>query len=117
MKKIFFLVGVVLFGFINSAAAVQTATGKIVSIETRAWGLLVQTDFGFSGATGIDCAVNVGATYMYDFLYARAGNSPDASMEKSILLTAYTTGRDISFHIYECNSNNNRPIIGYIRLK
>ena len=117
MRKLFFLVCLVFFTFVNSASAVQTAYGKIVGIETRPWGFHVQTDFAFPGAENINCSCNVGAVYMYDFYIDNSTNSPGASMEISTLLTAFAAGKDVAFHIYGCASGNTRPVIGYILVK
>ncbi len=104
--------GVLLFlASMNSFAL--AGYGKIVGIETRDWGLHVQTDFGYE-MTG--CEAVVGGTYMYDFVYANNMNSSDsASVEVSMLLAAFASGKSVAFHIYDCNTS--RPKIGYILIK
>ncbi len=115
MKRKFIsqLLGLSLIFVSCSSIASTTAYGKIVGIETRPWGLHIQTDFGFS----MDgCAATVGATYMYDFAYTSDKNSsPLASAEVSILLAAFAAQKNIAFHIYECNGT--RPKVGYILVK
>jgi hypothetical protein len=118
MKILIRLTGLLFFVITTStASAYETAHGKIVGIETRPWGLHIQTDFQFPGSTGISCPVNVGDTYMYDFRYDSPRNSADANIEKSILLAAFSAGKDVAFHIYECNSSESRPLIGFIIVK
>ena len=107
------LIGLSLIFASCSSIAATTTYGKIVGIETRPWGLHIQTDFGFSMG---GCEANVGATYMYDFAYASDKNSSQsASAEISIILAAFAAQRNIAFHIYECNGP--RPKVGYILLK
>jgi len=95
-----------------------TSYGKIVGIETREWGLHIQTDFPF---TFTGCSATVGALYMYDFRYDGVRNnqasSTIGSMETSIILAAFAAQQDISFHIYECHDTSSRPLVGYIRVK
>jgi hypothetical protein len=114
LRKVLF--ALTLYCATNSVFALETTVyGKIVGIETRTWGLHVQTEF--SGGVSLGCPVTVGDVYMYDFIYGNTRNSELAAMEKTVLLTAFSTGKDVSFHLYECNSNNTRPIIGYIRVR
>ncbi len=97
----------------GTSVAATTSYGKIVGIETRAWGLHIQTDFGFSMEV---CEAVVGETYMYDFVYTSDRNSSEsASVEISIIMAAFAAKKDIAFHIYECNST--RPKVGFILLK
>ncbi|CCN34329.1 exported hypothetical protein [Vibrio nigripulchritudo SO65] len=93
----------------------QTPYGKIVGIESRSWGMHIQTNF--SGGDKNNCPVKVGDTYMYDFNYLNSNNSPGASAEVSMLLAAFASQSDIGFHIYGCNGAGNRPVIGFIRLR
>ncbi len=95
-------------------AVESTNFGKIVGIETRSWGLHIQTDFAAGTASG--CPVNVGDTYMYDFRIDNPNNSsPTANAELSIILAAFAAQKDIAFHIYGCSGT--RPLIGYLRLR
>ena len=111
MTKIFFFTLITILTSVNSFAA--TSYGKIVGIETRTWGLHIQTDFGYSMS---GCEAVVGAQYMYDFEYANDKNSSEtANVEVSILLAAFAAGKDVAFHIYSCNTS--RPKIGYILIK
>ena len=113
-----FLGLVLSMGLLAQSTTVYAETsvyGKIVGLEARDWGMHVQTDFAAGGSLG--CGVSVGAEYMYDFQYGNSMNSPSAAMEKSMLLSAFTLGKDVSFHLYSCNSSKSRPVIGYIRLK
>jgi hypothetical protein len=106
------IIGVVLIVIAGESSA-ATEYGKIVGIETRAWGLHIQTDFGFS-MTGCEAVVN--QPYMYDFVYSNNMNSSvDAKVEVSIIFAAFAANKDVSFHIYDCNTS--RPKIGYIRVK
>ena len=90
-----------------------TTYGKIVGIETRAWGLHIQTDFSFAMA---GCEAVAGKTYMYDFVYSNYMNSTaDAKVEASIILSAFAANKDIAFHIYDCNGV--RPRVGYILIR
>jgi len=95
-----------------STIASTTNYGKIIGIETRSWGMHIQTDFGF---TMEGCSAIVGGAYMYDFVYNNDKNSPSASAEISIILAAFAANKDIAFHVYDCNSS--RPKVGYILLK
>ncbi len=96
------------------AAHESTVFGKIVGIESRSWGMHIQTDFAGGASNG--CPVKVGDTYMYDFVYANNNFGDDPSDEISMILAAYASQTKIAFHIYGCNSNSNRPSISYIRL-
>lgn len=98
---------------LSGEAVAATAYGKIVGIETRDWGLHIQTDFGYSMS---GCQAVVNEEYMYDFLYANSMNSSvNASSEVSLLFAAFAANKSVSFHIYDCNGP--RPKIGYIRIK
>lgn len=113
MKLIFILLAIAS----SNALAVHQATpfGKIVGIESRSWGMHIQTDFGIGDAN--NCAVEVGDTYMYDFRFDRSSFSgEDASDEIAMILAAYASQTKIAFHIYGCNDGGSRPVIGYIRL-
>ena len=101
-----------LIAFTSSSIAATTAYGKIVGLETRQWGMHIQTDFGF---TMEGCSAVVGGTYMFDFIYNSDKNSPSASIEVSVILAAFAAKQDIAFHVYDCNTS--RPKIGYILLK
>lgn len=115
-KKLALFIFSLVFLPVNVAMAYETtAYGKITGIESRIWGLHVQTTFSGGGSLG--CQVNVGETIMYDFRDDNTRNSPDAKTEKAMLLAAFVAGKDVSFHLYECNSGGTRPIIGYIRIK
>jgi hypothetical protein len=109
-----------LFGFLlflvslNSLAGLQTTPyGKIVGIETRQGSMHVQTDFASGDKLG--CFVGVGTTYMYDFDPKKQGEG--VAFVQSVILAAFAAGKDISFHLYECNSSNSRPVIGHVRVK
>lgn len=114
MKKL--TIGIILLVVPTFVGAVQTTPyGKIVGIETRDWGLHVQTDFGFDK---MGCLATVGALYMYDFHYGNTMNSSDkASVEVSLLFAAFAAQKDVSFHIYSCIEHGTRPLIGFIRVK
>jgi hypothetical protein len=100
--------------FASSAFAVETTPyGKIVGIETREWGLHVQTNF--AGGTSLGCPIQVGAQYMYDFDLSTQGSNANGAM--SVLLAAFAAGKDVSFHLYNCRSGNTRPVIGHIRVR
>lgn len=88
-----------------------TPYGKIVGIETRAWGLHVQTDF--SAGSKLNCPVSTGQTYMFDFILSR--NVGNSKFIQSSLFAAFISGTPVSFHLYECNGA--RPIIDHVRLK
>lgn len=104
----------VVSAFASSAFAVETTPyGKIVGIETREWGLHVQTNF--AGGTSLGCPVQVGALYMYDFDLSAQGSNANGAM--SVLLAAFAAGKDVSFHLYSCRSGNTRPIIGHVRVR
>lgn len=105
--------GVSIFAY--GASAESTGYGTITEIQARAWGLHVNTSF--SGGAKHGCNVEPGDTYMYDFRYDNALNSPGGKTEVSMLLTAYASQTPIAFHIYACNSDGTRPIVGYIRMK
>lgn len=110
IKLVVFMTGVLSL----SVFAVETTPyGKIVGIETREWGLHVQTDF--SGGSALGCPVQVGVLYMYDFNLSTQGNNANGVM--SVLLAAFISGKDVSFHLYSCSSDNQRPVIGHLRVK
>lgn len=90
-----------------------TAYGKIVGIETRGEDMHVQTNFAAGSKTG--CVVSVDDIYMYDFDASKQGDG--AKFVQSVILAAFAAGKDVSFHLYECNSNNSRPIIGHVRVR
>jgi hypothetical protein len=113
------LISILLIGFTAVVFAAphseSTDFGTIVGIETRDWGLHIQTDFSTRDMS--DCPATAGSTYMYDFVYSSHYNGESASDEVSVLLATYASGGKVAFHIYECNSGGNRPLIGFIRLK
>lgn len=98
-----------------SAVTESTVFGKITGIESRSWGMHVQTNFAGGGPNG--CPVTVGQTYMYDFRHDNNNNGSDSSDEVAMILAAFAAQSDIAFHIYGCNDAGNRPIIGYVRLR
>jgi hypothetical protein len=107
------LIGLLLIFVSSFSFAGTTAYGKITGIETRDWGLHIQTSFGYSRE---GCEAIVGGTYMYDFVYGNNMNSSSsATVEVSILLAAFAAQKNVAFHIYDCNTS--RPKIGYILVK
>jgi len=114
MRKIIFAL-LMIVPMYASAANESTPFGKITGIESRPWGMHIQTTF--AGGAANNCPVSVGATYMYDFRYDNPNNGVSANDEVSMILSAFTAQSDIAFHIYGCNDAGNRPLIGYIRLK
>ena len=115
MKKIISVMLMSIATNVSMAAHEQTVYGKITGIESRSWGMHIQTDFAAGKSNG--CEVTPGMTYMYDFQYANNNNGDSADDEIAMILTAFSAHSDISFHIYGCNSANNRPVVGYIRLR
>ncbi len=116
LKKIIFGLAIVLTS-ISCLAGTTTGYGKIVGIETREWGLHIQTSFGFSHES-FNCEAVVDGTYMYDFLYDNSMNSSSsASIEVSVLLAAFAASKDVAFHIYDCNVDGGRPKVGYILIR
>ncbi len=111
MKKLLSLTLLISLTPIPALALETTVYGKITGIETRAWGLHVQTDF--AGGQSLNCGVTPGQTYMYDFLLSR--NVENAEFIQATLLTAFTAGLDVSFHMYVCNGP--RPTIDHVRIK
>ena len=99
--------------FSSPLFAETTAYGKIVGIETRGENMHVQTDFVCGASLG--CGVSVGAIYMFDFVASKQGSG--ANFVQSVILSAFAANKDVSFHLYECNSNNSRPVIGHVRVK
>ncbi|ALO42750.1 hypothetical protein [Pseudoalteromonas phenolica] len=93
----------------------QTAYGKIVGIESRPWGMHIQTNF--AGGAKNNCPVKAGDTYMYDFKYENSNNSPGASAEISMILAAFASQSDVAFHIYGCNEDGRRPVVGFILMR
>ena len=111
MKYIF---GVLIYLVVASSYALETTVyGKIVGIETRNGNMHVQTDF--SGGASLNCGVTAGTLYMYDFLSSEQGEGAD--FVRSVILSAFIAQKDVSFHLYKCNSNNARPVIGHVRIK
>ena len=98
-----------------TAAHEQTVYGKIVGIESRPWGMHIQTSF--AGGEKNNCPVKVGSTYMYDFQFANSNNSPGASAEIAMILAIFASQTDVAFHIYGCNDGRTRPVIGYILMR
>jgi hypothetical protein len=112
MKKI--LAFILLSVSLNSNADLQTTPyGQIVGIETRGQNMHIQTNF--SSGDKLGCAVSVGAIYMYDFSAAKQGDGDQ--LVQSVLLAAFMAGKDVSFHLYECNTSGSRPVIGHVRVK
>ncbi len=95
-----------------SSALETTAYGKIVGIETRGSAMHVQTDF--SAGTTMGCAVSVGGVYMFDFL--PTDDMTGDNFVRSVILSAFMAGKDVSFHLYKCNGGNTRPVIGHVRV-
>jgi hypothetical protein len=100
--------------FISSlcSALETTAYGKIVGIETRGGAMHVQTDF--AAGTTMGCAVAVGTMYMFDFV--PTDDVVGDNFVRSVILSAFMAGKDISFHLYACNGGNSRPVIGHVRV-
>lgn len=115
MGKLLLSVIMLVSTFNTMAATESTSFGRITGIETRDWGLHVQTTFGAGAANG--CSVSVGDGYMYDFRHDNVNNGTESSDEVSILLAAFAAQSNVAFHIYGCNSAVSRPLIGFIRLK
>lgn len=114
-KWIVKLIVFILPSLIGSVAfALETTSyGKIKGIETRAWGLHVQTNF--SGGNSLGCPVSPGSPYMFDLVLNSQGENANAVV--SVILAAFAAGKDVSFHLYECRPGNTRPIIGHVRVK
>lgn len=120
MKFIKIAILTVIFCPLISHAVGSTGYGKIVGIESRAWGMHIQTDFGYVPSTnsGLNCSATVGNTYMYDFRYDSIRNGPgEGKVGASMILAAFLSQKEISFHLYECHNGGERPLVGYIRLK
>lgn len=115
MIQLIIVLATLLLSLNASAASETTSYGKITGIESRTWGMHIQTTFGAGGPN--NCKVSPGDTYMYDFRHDNSRNGTDSTEEVSMLLAAFSAQTDISFHIYSCNQSNNRPLIGYIRLR
>lgn len=90
-----------------------TPYGRIVGIETRQANMHVQTDF--PAGTKLGCPVNVGSTYMYDLIVAEQGEGADTVT--SVILAAFMAGKEVSFHLYQCNGSSTRPVIGHVRVR
>ncbi len=112
MKKLGLIILLSIICAKSFAVHEATAFGKIVGIESRDWGMHIQTDFAGGASNG--CPVNVGDTYMFDMKYDNSRFGGDASDEISMILAAYASQTKIAFHVYGCNGS--RPEIGYIRL-
>ncbi len=109
---------IVLFGcFLSSAclAALETTPyGKIVGIETRAWGMHIQVDYTVGSTLG--CKVDPGAAYMLDLNKASISQTGENyELVSSTILAAFMAQKDVSFHLYQCGPS--RPIVGHVRVR
>ena len=69
----------------------------------------------FAGGSKLGCSVIPGAVYMYDFDANTQGEG--TNFVKSVLLAAFVSGKEVSFHLYQCNNTKSHPVIGHVRIK
>ena len=112
--KYFIVVLLIICSFSANAALETTVYGKIVGLETRAWGMHVQVDFPVGQKAG--CPVSPGTMYMLDLSETKVSQTGgNYDFVQSVILASFMAQKEVSFHIYECGSS--RPIIGHVRVK
>lgn len=108
--------GFFLFSSLSAQAVEHTLWGKITGMETREWGLIVNVDFSVGQSLG--CPRTPSDTYMLYLheTYSSNGGGNFAAVQSSVL-TAFASGSDIAFHLYQCTVSGGVPYIGHVRLR